>query len=271
MLSLLKKVKASGGCATSSTGAGGASGSPKAEGGEGLAPEPRIEEPPSYTLTLPAAPLAEEHIVSPLPYGSVCYHQNVIDCATAGALVHSIDAAATKAMWVEVKGRRLQQWGGQPMPEGVQNLAPLPPFLSWIADSLLRCGVFPHSHPPNHCLINDYSLDEGILAHTDGPRYHPCVATLSLLDASVMRFSVLHGRENSARGERGGQLVGELVLQRNSLVVTWGDLYSVYAHSILEEKESVLGESCPLWGPGTKGGKFTRQGRRLSLTFRHVI
>lgn len=33
---------------------------------------------------------------------------------------------------------------------------------------------------PNHVLVNEYHPGEGIMAHEDGPAYHPMVATVSL-------------------------------------------------------------------------------------------
>ena len=217
-------------------------------------------------LSLPAAPLSPAFTVSPPPYASVAYHACAVTPGHAAALVAAIDGPAA-AQWVELRGRRLQQHGGAP----AAGAPPLPPYLASLAAQLVAAGVFPCAHAPNHVLINDYALGEGILAHTDGPRYHPCVATLSLLDDAVMRFSVLHGRE--AEGERGGQVVGELLLRANSLVVTWGECYSRYAHGIAEEAESVLGGS--LWNAGAAGAgagqAFARQGRRVSITIRHVL
>jgi alkylated DNA repair protein alkB family protein 6 len=216
-------------------------------------------------LSLPAAPLSPAFTVSPPPYASVAYHACAVAPGDAAALVAAIDGPA--AQWVELRGRRLQQHGGAP----AAGAPPLPPYLASLAAQLVAAGVFPREHAPNHVLINDYAAGEGILAHTDGPRYHPCVATLSLLDDAVMRFSVLHGRE--VEGERGGQVVGELLLRANSLVVTWGECYSRYAHGIAEEAESVLGGS--LWNAGAAGAgagqAFARQGRRVSITIRHVL
>ena len=219
-------------------------------------------------LALPATPLLRS--IAPAPFASCAYVAAALAAPDAARLAAAIDAAAAPAQWVELRGRRLLQFGGQPLPGGMRDAAPLPPFLAAIAARLVAAGVFPAAFPPNHVLVNDYACGEGILAHSDGPRYHPVVATLSLLDASVMRFSVLYGRE--APGERGGAVVGELLLAAGSLVVTWGELYSRYAHAIAEERESVLGPH--LWNPcegAQAGDRFAREGRRLSVTIRHAF
>ncbi len=242
---------------------------------EGHAEQPAVLSADTFgVLALPADPLSSgsPHLVSPPHYRAVSYFPSVLPAPTALALMQAIDASG--GPWVELRGRRLQQWGGQPLPAsaggGVDGFCPLPPFLASIAASLRV--FFPSTNPPNHVLVNDYALGEGILAHTDGPRYHPCVATLSLGDSSVMRFSVLFGRERE--GEQGGQVLGELLLEGCSLVVTREECYTQYAHSIAEESESVLGS---VWNAAllssrvAPGDRFQREGRRLSLTFRHVL
>ncbi len=220
----------------------------------------------SAALALPPAPLAPPHLVSPPHLPAVAYHAHALPAPAARALAAAIDAAPS-ALWVELRGRRLQQHGGAP----AAGAAPLPPHLASLAAALVAAGVFPAELAPNHFLINEYAAEEGILAHADGPRYHPCVATLSLLDDAVMRFSVLHGRERA--GERGGAVVGELLLRANSLVVTWGEAYTVYGHAIAEGAEGVLGEA--LWNGAAAGAQpgeaWARGGRRLSVTIRHVL
>ena len=239
-------------------------------GAEGSA-APLASEDFGAHLALPPHPLSAAHLVSPPQYGSVAYHANVLDAAAASRLVHAIDASPS-ALWVELRGRRLQQHGGQPLAQGgVEGAAPLPPHLAGLCARLVDAGIFPAAFPPNHVLVNDYAQDEGILPHSDGPRYHPCVATLSLLDAAVMRFSVLFGRERE--GERGGQVLGELVLRSGSLVVTWGQLYERYAHAIAEGRANVLGGS--VWNSqqagACSGDTVERAGRRVSITIRHVL
>ena len=59
-----------------------------------------------------------------------------------GALLLRAIDAAPPARWVELRGRRLQQWGGTPLPGGVlQGAEPLPPFLSALAAALRHHGL----------------------------------------------------------------------------------------------------------------------------------
>jgi alkylated DNA repair protein alkB family protein 6 len=225
------------------------------------------------TLLLPLSSLPS-YRVSPPALEGCAYVPCAVSAGDGAALLSAIDGAPA-ARWVELRGRRLQQWGGAPLPGGViEGAEPLPPFLAALADALVACGVFPPQLPPNHALVNDYAAGEGIAPHTDGPRYHPCVATLSLGDAAPMRFSALHGREAAAAlGFAGGQPAGELLLEDRSLVVTWGALYSDFAHAIPQGCGHALGGL--LWNgaaaAAAAGDAVPREGRRVSITLRHAF
>lgn len=227
------------------------------------------------TLNLPSCPITHPpYLVSPPDLPSVSYVPNVITPEQAAYILSFIDApppGEATTPWVELRARRLQQHGGQPLPSGLANKTPLPPYLQALSEGLVAAGIFPPSHPPNHVLINDYALGEGIVSHTDGPRYFPTVATLSLLDASVMRFSVLHGKAKG--GQVGGEALGDLLLQGNSLVVTAGLCYSDCAHAISEQVDTTLKK---VWNSEVVGGLqegevHTREGRRVSVTIRHAF
>jgi alkylated DNA repair dioxygenase AlkB len=190
------------------------------------------------------------------------YHAEAVSAAHAEALLAAVDDASHAALWVELRGRRLQRWA-----------APLPPFLARLAEGLVAAGVFEHDRPPNDVLVNSYAPGEGIAPHADGPAYDPRVATLSLGAPALMRYSVLYGRERG--GERGGQAVGALVLRDRSLVVTSGELYTRYAHAIpeggegaLDLAEEALACGGRLW-TGEAEGALERDERRVSITIRH--
>ncbi len=123
---------------------------------------------------------------------------------------------------------------------------------------------------PNHCLINEYLPGQGILPHTDGPTYFPCVATLSLGSAALMRYQ-----------RRGActPVLAELLLAPASLVVTTGEAYTEHMHSIEPVAEEVVGATgapcvnlAALGGgmAGVAAGDVLARGRRVSLTIRHV-
>ena len=89
--------------------------------------------------------------------------------------------------WTHLKMRSLQRWGGEVSSKN-SEAEPLPPWLAAVSNRLVECGVFEPSCAPNHVLINEYLPGQGIMAHTDGPLYHPVVATISLGSSGVMQF-----------------------------------------------------------------------------------
>ena len=91
--------------------------------------------------------------------------------------------------WTQLRGRRLQNLGGQPRPppEGFAP-EPLPGWVGAVCDALVRAGVFPPDAPPNHVLLNEYRAGEGIAPHRDGPLYAPRVAIVSLGAACTFDF-----------------------------------------------------------------------------------
>ncbi len=201
----------------------------------------------------------------PLPLPSlphVLYVSNAVSPDYETALL----AAIRGAPWVELRARRLQQWGGFPGPGGMKNTVPLPPFLRTLADGLVAAGIFPAAAPPNHALVNAYAVGEGIDAHTDGPCYSPLVATLSLGDDALMRF---RGREP------GAPHVGEIVLRARSMVITSDTLYTDFAHEIERNASVTVGGLASLWNAeeadAKKGDVITRSQTRISITLRHAL
>lgn len=119
-------------------------------------------------------------------------------------------ASAPAAKWKTMRHRRLQDWGGVVHPRGMVA-QPLPLWLEALAARLQQdTGLFPSAI--NHVLVNEYQPGQGIMAHQDGPLYHPAVAIVSLGAPAVMRFS----KHQSLRAEgehslppAGGALLGE--------------------------------------------------------------
>ena len=74
--------------------------------------------------------------------------------------------------WTQLRGRRLQNLGGQPRPppEGFAP-EPLPGWVGAVCDALVRAGVFPPDAPPNHVLLNEYASPCTL---------HPAPCTLTL-------------------------------------------------------------------------------------------
>ena len=98
---------------------------------------------------------------------------------------------------------------------------------------LMDCQVFDASNRPNHCLLNHYLPGEGILAHQDGPAYHPLVAIVSLGASTMMHF--YRSVAAAKRGEsEAGSAEFSMCLQPRSLLVFCQAVYTELFHAIHE-------------------------------------
>jgi alkylated DNA repair protein alkB family protein 6 len=209
---------------------------------------------------------------------------------------------ANEDRWVALRNRRLQCYGGKPPASAESPFAaePLPGWASALCDGLVEAGVFPPAQRPNHILVNEYQYGQGILAHTDGPRYCPRTATLSLslkddgegycggeafankeekdleegeedAEGALMRFTK---RQRSHEiGERAAS-GGEFVLRRRSLLVFHGDAYLDYTHGIDDNcAADVPSEGLLANGAAARadpGRAVERPQTRVSFTFRRI-
>lgn len=82
----------------------------------------------------------------------------------------------------------------------------------------------------DHALVNEYKPGEGIMPHTDGPTYVPCVACVSIGGRCDMVFQRRLGAEEERRGDEDG--LGRVELKPRSLVVFYGAAYHEALHSI---------------------------------------
>lgn len=166
------------------------------------------------------------------------------------------------------------------------NLFPTP--LRLVVDALIRAKVFQapcgdhqdgtHQHnegwiTPNHILINQYSPEQGILPHTDGPAYASRTATISLGEGGVvLRFTPRSSRHSSPDVESGPSVV---LHGRGSLVVFEDDAYLDYMHGIHENVwEEVITTKNGTSTVGEGEGNSTcinviRRQPRISITVRH--
>ena len=151
---------------------------------------------PSNTIDFPSFTFAprpginlDDLSVSSVP--TISYVSSFVSRSEAMAICAMIEAVPVDhPRWTQLRGRRLQCWGGIPLrattaAESPVKTAPtvqevLPAWLLRLCDALVEAGVFPSSEAPNHVLINRYENGEGILGHTDGPLYKARTATLSL-------------------------------------------------------------------------------------------
>ncbi|KAL2918697.1 hypothetical protein HK105_201531 [Polyrhizophydium stewartii] len=130
----------------------------------------------------------------------------------------------------------------------VERLGPLPPFVQPLVARMQAHGVFA-AEPPNHLLVNEYDLGQGIMAHTDSTAiFGDTVTSLSLLSDCVMTFV------DKATGAS-----VPVVLPRRSLLVMTGHARTQCTHEI--SKDAVE----------TAAGAVVHRDRRISLTLRTIL
>jgi alkylated DNA repair dioxygenase AlkB len=83
---------------------------------------------------------------------------------------------ASKAKWVQLSGRRLQNHGGIVHTKGLIP-APMPGWLQQLIASLPQplAQLFPPDQPPNHVLINSYLPGCGIMVGLGGSQLAACM------------------------------------------------------------------------------------------------
>lgn len=260
-------------------------------------PRPLLDAPISSVIqTLDDAdcpPDLSVYKVGPIP--SLYYVNDVLDGGGATALLAAVDSYGAAGRWVSLRNRRLQRWGGVVLSDGLHSPEVLPQLLQDLAQQLVAQGVFDSEHTPNHVLINEYHSGQGIMPHTDGPAYHPKVATLSIGSDALMYLSrpatssvppmtpVATDLESCSRGGCACEdtaarrarhlLVGQLLLRANSLVVFTDVAYTDMLHCIDDALEETVDELCPCFNVSASGcrvGDVIERGLRVSLTIRHV-
>ncbi|KAJ3168675.1 hypothetical protein HDU88_001568 [Geranomyces variabilis] len=128
----------------------------------------------------------------------------------------------------------------------VQDLGPLPDFLTNIISRMREHGVFAEK-PPELCLVNEYEPGQGIMPHVDAPSFGPIVTSLSLMTPCVMNFTPTHSNGSHATA---------VLLKPRSLLVLSGEARFHFKHGIGKELFDLY------------QGQKVERGRRVSLTFR---
>lgn len=178
------------------------------------------------------------------------------------ALIMKHVYAAPKPKWTCLSNRRLQDYGGVPHKNGMIP-EKIPEWLQTFVDKIAHLDVF-SGYKPNHVLVNEYQPGQGIMPHTDGPLFYPTVTTISC--GSNTTLEIL---ENTAERAK----IGDIFLERRSLVVLQDDVYSKYLHSISEKSDDVISDKCVNVKECSQevciGAVFKRD-TRISLTIRYV-
>lgn len=132
--------------------------------------------------------------------------------------------------------------------------------------------VFADSSPPNQCLINEYKPGQGIMPHSDGPAYNPCVATLSLGSGILLKLIPFPTSDNIIHPPSSPPPPPlQVYLPANSLFVLKGSLYKDYMHGIDEvcideiNPDTLNYHRLPL---DLRQQETIERSTRISLTFR---
>lgn len=201
--------------------------------------------------------------------------------------------ASTPDLWLQMHSRQLQCWGRQVDAErvarpdsddGCEDEA-LPTYLADLGTKIaesITCHILQSDKTAagdvifDHVLINKYPSTGGILHHTDGPRYKPFVAILSLGGPAVMSFRAKLLPEEI--GVKDCSDLFSVLLESNSLLVFTKDMYTRYLHGISPTTRAVdiIGEAGACLNlhllsrnKCSMGDEICR-GDRVSLTFRNV-
>lgn len=215
-----------------------------------------------------------------------------------------------KPKWTQLSHRRLINYGGVPHKNGmiteempiwlkdkvaqlnnlgenktIENKMKLP------CNKLIQCfvlflGVF-GDVKANHVLVNEYLPGQGIMAHSDGPLFHPVISTVSCGSHTILQFyEETQANENHTNGNieindtqaainAYRKPVCQLLIEAGSLVVLKDDMYKKYLHSIEEISSDLITsdianiDRCAVEFKD-KIGKTVERGRRISLTIRNV-
>lgn len=168
----------------------------------------------------------------------------------------------------QLSGRRLQNYGGTVHAKGL-IAARLPDWLEPLLAKLHADTRAFGAGPPNHVLVNAYQPGEGIMAHQDGPLYHPGVCIVSCGAPAVIRFR--RKLDDAAATSAAPPALSVLLLPR-SLLVFADEAYTGCLHSIdFTDTEVIDASVANAAACGFQAGdRLPRGGERISLTVRRV-
>lgn len=126
-------------------------------------------------------------------------------------------------------------------------LGPLPPWIAALAKRLHHDGMI--DAIPDQLIVNEYEPGQGIASHIDCiPCFGDTIVSVTLGSACVMTFTSIKTQEEIP-----------ILLQPRGLIVMRGESRYEWKHGIAPRKTDIF------------EGETIRRGRRVSLTFRHVL
>ncbi|KAJ8678972.1 hypothetical protein QAD02_014759 [Eretmocerus hayati] len=211
--------------------------------------------------------LLSESVVTQLP-ARVNYIPNFITREEEQDIIQKVNSAPLPK-WTQLSHRRLQNWGGVPHPKGM-IAEEIPKWLQTQINKIESLGVFEKDKTPNHVLINEYLPGQGIMAHSDGPLFHPVVTTISCGSHTFLEFYKRLDTEDIVAPKH----EFSLLLEPRSLLILQKDLYHDYLHSIAERISDTISttnlKNLQMCSQAYNDGQTLNRSTRLSLTIRHV-
>ncbi|CAD6588416.1 MAG: hypothetical protein ASARMPRED_003558 [Alectoria sarmentosa] len=144
---------------------------------------------------------------------------NFIEPAEERSILNFLDDPS-KCTWRTDLSRRTMHFGGtyclMPSKSDIPTSAkpeilqapPMPKELEWLIQRMVDAHVFPDHQRPQYCIVNEYTGNLGISAHTENFQFGEPVVGLSLLSACPIRFRE-QDWEKGRCGYAGTELVGD--------------------------------------------------------------
>ncbi|KAG8342554.1 hypothetical protein TRVL_06615 [Trypanosoma vivax] len=195
-----------------------------------------------------------------------------------------------KELKSQLAKRTVQEWGCSMCPTCNGSFVPdrnMPPWVEACTDMQVYDGLFTPSTFPNSVRIHEYTANECIGPHCDGPIYIPRVTVLSIGSPCVMFFyprrephaEPMEHYNDTFRFKEGiaaDTPVQCVVLERRSILVFSGDVYHHYPHGTCDrevvpltpDKVGTVVNRHLLQDPGMTE---VHKGYRVSLTTRNLL
>lgn len=178
-----------------------------------------------------------------------------------------------------LKRRKLQCWGGKADKNDLNkfNIETLPIWGNQLCNKLVTdSNIFKLNYnEPNHILINEYNVGQGIMPHKDGPAYFGRVVIISLISTLCINF---YDKPPLKNNNIESPAIYQIILEPQSCLIFDNDLYKSLFHTIHECQYDVIDETVGnlhlIKDPQLRnikiGDKLYRKNKRISLTIRHV-
>ena len=208
------------------------------------------------------------HEIQATPVPGLTLHNNFITPSEEQTILAFLNDPS-KCEWRTDLSRRTMHFGGtyclmppnassQPAKPQILQAPPMPPEFALLIQRMVDTHIFPNNARPQYCIVNEYTGNLGISAHTENFQFGEPVVGLSLLSPCPIRFheltrpfdgSVRSGKAGKA--EKTGRREDVRMLGR-SLLVMRGESRWKWQHEIVRSG---------------KGREV--KWKRVSLTFRY--